>query len=97
MEKKVSELEQARYIIRALVEWADCTGGWEAEIWQEAQDYLRKTTSGCGTVGPQGYRCTHHENGEHVVRGTEPGSWAESWCIEPAETPPATDSNNKEN
>ena len=36
---------------------------------------------GCGAVGPEGYRCTHHEKGEHVARGTEPGSFAEAWPI----------------
>ena len=35
--------------------------------------------SGCGMTGPYGYRCTHHENGEHVARGTEPDSFAEAW------------------
>ena len=37
--------------------------------------------AGCGLTGPYGYRCTHHESGEHVARGTEPGSFGEAWPI----------------
>lgn len=37
--------------------------------------------TGCGQTGPYGYRCTHHENGEHIARGTEPDSFAEAWPI----------------
>lgn len=43
--------------------------------------------TGCGAVGPAGYRCTSHENGHHVARGTEPGSFADSW---PLASQPAT-------
>ncbi len=38
-------------------------------------------SSGCGATGPNGYACTHHENGQHVARGTESGSFAEAWNI----------------
>lgn len=36
---------------------------------------------GCGAIGPEGYRCTSHEEGQHVARGTEPDSFAEAWPI----------------
>jgi hypothetical protein len=36
---------------------------------------------GCGAVGPYGYRCTHHENGHHVARGTEKDSFGEAWPL----------------
>lgn len=44
--------------------------------------YTTELMQGCGATGPHGYRCTHHENDEHVARGTEPGSFAEAWPID---------------
>ena len=37
--------------------------------------------TGCGETGPDGYRCTRHENGLHVARGLTLDSWAEEWPI----------------
>jgi hypothetical protein len=41
--------------------------------------------TGCGKTGPEGYRCTRHENGLHVARGLTLDSWAEQWPISPDE------------
>ncbi len=35
---------------------------------------------GCGMSGPEGYCCTHHENGKHVARGYS--RLFETWPIE---------------
>jgi hypothetical protein len=39
--------------------------------------------TGCGEVGPLGYLCTRHEEGQHVARGLELDSFAEAWPIDP--------------
>jgi hypothetical protein len=41
--------------------------------------------TGCGAIGPLGYRCTRHENGEHVARGLTLESFGEAWPIVTAE------------
>lgn len=41
-----------------------------------------KETPGCGEVGPNGYRCTNHSETDHVARGIEPLSFAESWPLD---------------
>ena len=56
--------------------------------WQDIKSAMLSTADGCGKIGPYGYRCTHHLNGEHIARGTESGSFAEAWPIEQSNNAP---------
>lgn len=40
---------------------------------------LQAEAPGCGQTGPNGYKCTHHNESEHLARGTEENSLAVSW------------------
>lgn len=62
-------------------EWSPDTLDTIAGILRSYGYTIREPVEGCGAQGPYGYLCTHHENGQHVARGTEPDSFAESWPI----------------
>ena len=38
-------------------------------------------SKGCGTKGPYGFFCTHHENNFHVARDDVGGALLETWPI----------------
>jgi hypothetical protein len=77
-------LAALEWAIGALAEPIHGDGSLYGREYANARAAIAKATGkldGCGAIGPEGYRCTHHEHGEHVARGTEPDSWADAWPI----------------
>lgn len=57
----------------------DLVPGTEAAKRIEAE--VDEAEEGCGAEGPEGYRCTEHRGGEHIARGPDPETFAETWPL----------------
>lgn len=56
----------------------------EAEALADARESIEAFSEGCGVEGPDGYRCTHHDELSHLALGTE-GNVCAHWPLADAQ------------